>query len=324
MDNQKLITVVICTWNRAPALARTLEQLTHLRIPAGMFWELLIVNNCCTDSTDDVIAAYAGRLPIRRLYEATPGQTRARNLAIREGRGSIVMWTDDDVLVDPDWAIHLLNAFARFDADWVFGPAQAEWETQAPSWYADRFAAHFALLDYGSTPFLVTDRQHPFYGLNCASTRDALHTLGGFCVDFGLRGASGAIGDDIDIFDRALEAHLRIVYTPDAKVRHMIPAARVTKRYYRTRFWRTHEAAYKFLPATYPAVTTLLGIPRFMFPVAAQDAMRCAGGILRGDESVAFYSELRLIRFAGLLYEAACHGFRVSRHSPSQPIPEQI
>ena len=46
-----LLTVVICTWNRAALLAETLEQLVCLTIPPSVEWELCVVDNNSTDTT---------------------------------------------------------------------------------------------------------------------------------------------------------------------------------------------------------------------------------------------------------------------------------
>jgi glycosyltransferase involved in cell wall biosynthesis len=67
------VSVAICTWNRCDLLEQTLKQMTKLRVPPDVQWELLIVNNNCTDRTDAVIRAFSGRLPIRRTVERTPG-----------------------------------------------------------------------------------------------------------------------------------------------------------------------------------------------------------------------------------------------------------
>ena len=48
------VTVAICTWNRSALLRETLDQFTRLRIPPGVSWELLIINNNSTDATDEV------------------------------------------------------------------------------------------------------------------------------------------------------------------------------------------------------------------------------------------------------------------------------
>src|SRR5690349_14130582 len=98
-----MITVAICSLNRAESLRRTLTSLTAMRIPADLAWETLVVNNEGTDHTDQVIDSFVGRLPIRRAMEPRRGLSNARNRAIDEARGDYIIWTDDDVVVDPSW-----------------------------------------------------------------------------------------------------------------------------------------------------------------------------------------------------------------------------
>ena len=97
------VTIAICTWNRCDLLRQTLERMTGLMQPPGTEWELLVVNNNCTDGTDQVLSGFEGRLPLRRVFESRPGQSNARNAAVGAARGEFILWTDDDVLVDPNW-----------------------------------------------------------------------------------------------------------------------------------------------------------------------------------------------------------------------------
>src|SRR5512143_830758 len=99
------LTVAICTWNRSALLEQTLERMTRLVAPSGCTWELLVINNNSTDATESVIARFEARLPIRGVFETQPGLSNARNRAVREAGGEYVLFTDDDVLVDPDWLV---------------------------------------------------------------------------------------------------------------------------------------------------------------------------------------------------------------------------
>ena len=56
------LTVAICTWNRCHLLQQTLEEMTKMTVPTGVDWELVVVNNNCSDATDEVIASFARRL----------------------------------------------------------------------------------------------------------------------------------------------------------------------------------------------------------------------------------------------------------------------
>src|SRR5262245_10371837 len=63
------VTVAICTWNRAKLLDQTLTGMRDLRVPTGVEWQLLVVNNNSPDQTDAVIERHSRQLPVRRLFE---------------------------------------------------------------------------------------------------------------------------------------------------------------------------------------------------------------------------------------------------------------
>ena len=121
-----LVTVAICTLNRAESLRRTLDSLVAMHLLTGFSWEVLVVNNNCTDHTDDVIKDFTDRLPVRRLFEPQQGQSRARNCAIDAAKGDYIVWTDDDVVVDPGWLIAYVDAFRRWPNAAVFGGRSLE------------------------------------------------------------------------------------------------------------------------------------------------------------------------------------------------------
>ena len=309
------VTIAICTWNRSEALALTLEQLTLLQIPSGTQWELLVVNNNCTDSTDEVCLSFASRLPLRLLHEPRPGKTFALNLAIREARGKYIVWTDDDVLVDPNWLNAILTTFAQHGADWVFGVSEPEWPFKQPKWYAPQFQGLFAALDYGPSSFVVATSAHPFYGLNLAGLRRAHMDLGGFRTEFGLKGKGGGVGEDTDLFNRALAAGMKIVYTPAARVRHMISPARTHKSYHRRHQWRQNRVVYQHLDELFPNPRWTLGMPRFFYGNAARAALGYLRCLATGRSSERFQHELEFLRVLRLALEASRTGFR------KKPIP---
>lgn len=308
------VTLALCTWNRCALLQRTLEQLTALVIPPGVEWQLLVINNACSDATDDVAASFLHRLPLRLLSEPRPGQAHARNLAVREATGEYLLWTDDDVLVDEHWLAAILDAFRQYDADFVFGRAEPHWPGPVPDWFSPRHNGLFALLDYGGEPFVVKHRDQPFYGLNFASRREAQLRLGDFRVDYGIKGRNrGGVGEDADMFERALAARLRVVYAPAAIVRHIIPPKRATRQFQR---WKTAvgtEDFYLFLKEKPPAVPWLVGLPRYFYAKVIEDIGAYVKSIWASDKGEAFYRELQVIRFAGLVYQACRYQIQAMR-----------
>lgn len=227
------LTVAICTWNRSALLRQTLEQMTSLRIPPGLEWELLVVNNNCTDDTDNVLADFTSRLPLRRLFEPKPGQSNARNTAVNESTGSYIVWTDDDVLVDPDWLAAYARAFERWpDASIFGGPIAPWWEGTPPKWLVQALPAvsgALAALDLGPEPVPLSYQNYPF-GANMAFRRDA-HLEQPYDPELGLRPGSAVRGDEMAMIRALFSAGRTGWWVPDAKVRHFIPKRRQTIEY---------------------------------------------------------------------------------------------
>src|SRR5438552_15367724 len=101
------VSVVIATYNRAGSLRDTLVSLSHLQSPGP--WEVILVDNNSPDSTRDVVAAAAPGYPcpLRYALEREQGRCAALNHGFRLAAGDIIVTTDDDVRVPPDWLTHI-------------------------------------------------------------------------------------------------------------------------------------------------------------------------------------------------------------------------
>ena len=97
------VTVAIPTYNRAAFLRQTLAGIAAQRFPREAF-EVLVIDNNSTDETRAVVAEFAGERPApRHLLETKQGLDFARNRAVAEARGEIIVFGDDDILVETDW-----------------------------------------------------------------------------------------------------------------------------------------------------------------------------------------------------------------------------
>ena len=239
-----IISVVICTWNRSRLLRLTLEQMTRLEVPPGTDWELLVVNNNCSDDTDAVLADFKERLPLIRLGESRPGKSFAANLAVQQARGDYIIWTDDDVLVAPDWLKAYLQAFASWPDATIFAGAIEPWfEETPPQWLAEIFpqvANAYAALDHGPTGFALTSETYP-YGANMALKRSA-HLEEPYDTRIGPRPNSGIRGEEMILARRLMAAGATGRWIPEARVRHFIPPNRQTLAYLREYFFGSGEA----------------------------------------------------------------------------------
>lgn len=228
------VSVLICTWNRAPLLDRALAELGRVRVPDGVDWEVLVVNNRCTDATDDVLARHMVRLPLRRLYQPQAGKSFAANLAVRESRGELLLWTDDDVFVNPGWLEAYLDAAAAHPGATFFGgPVELAYETEPPAWLRrnlDVFGGVLAQVDPRPDGQAVSRREPPPVGANMAMRRAAFDEAR-FNTVLGPCGNSRLCGEETELLHRLMDAGHRGVWVRNAAVRHHTPSERLTKKY---------------------------------------------------------------------------------------------
>jgi glycosyltransferase involved in cell wall biosynthesis len=233
------VTVAICTWNRASQLDRTLARLRELEVPDDLDWEVLVVDNGSTDDTSGVLEKYAGALPLRAVAEAEQGLSRARNRAIDVAAGDLLCWTDDDVQVEPDWLAQYARA-AREQPDTSFfgGPILPWFECDPPEWVAagiHEIGSAFALRDLGPKPLALSEKQLPF-GANFAVRASVQHRFR-FDPKLGRIGDRMLSGEEVDAMRRMLAGGFTGAWVPEARVRHLVPADRMTADYVRS-FYR--------------------------------------------------------------------------------------
>jgi len=207
-----------------------------LCVHADAPWELLVINNNCTDHTDDVIARHAERLPIRRIFESRQGKSHACNTAVSAARGDLLLWTDDDVLVDPNWLSSYCSAAQRWPQAVSFGGPVAPWyECPPPSWIVKNrhlLQGMLVVRDYGEVERPFSENELPF-GANMALRRSVFDHLR-FDPQLGPNEDSRLIGEETILLKSLIDRGWQGVAVPEAKVRHWIPASRMTPEY----LWR--------------------------------------------------------------------------------------
>jgi glycosyltransferase involved in cell wall biosynthesis len=229
-----MVSVAICTRNRAGPLRALLDSACALRIPPGLSWELLVVDNGSDDDTAGVVHAYAGRLPLRRVDEPKAGLSHARNRAVGEARGRYICWTDDDVLLDPGWLAAYVDAFGRHPEAAIFGGRIfPELEQPAPAWCESNkdfwpLSCVFARRDMGDEVRPIRVAEGTPWGANFA-VRAREQQLFPYDPALGLSPDHGRVGEETDVIHRILAAGGTGWWVPESKVRHVIAGPRQTR-----------------------------------------------------------------------------------------------
>jgi glycosyltransferase involved in cell wall biosynthesis len=207
------ISVLICTRNRAKPLDVTLRHFFRQRFADGYEYEVVVVDNDSTDETGRVVARYAAEHPnfVRYFREPRHGQCYARNTAITAAIGEIIVFTDDDVIVETDWLNEIHREFAADSALSLLGGRVllAHDGLQKVSLQTSDQRQTFTYPNAGSFPM----------GANMAFRREIFDRIGMFDVRLGA-GKFFTGADDADFFYRALKAGYRVLYAPNVLVYH--------------------------------------------------------------------------------------------------------
>ena len=216
------VSIVICTRNRPEFLAKCLHALQNLSHPAQ---EIIVVDNAPhTDETRQLVSQIPG---IRYVPEPRPGLSVARNTGIRHSTGNIIAFTDDDVIVHPDWIARLRQSFQNPKVMAVTGlilPAELETEAQL-IFEVDLgnfgWGYHTKIFDqafFQATKHVGVPVWRIGAGANMAFRRQAFEMVGTYDERLGA-GASGC-SEDSELWYRILAEGWLCRYEPTAVVFH--------------------------------------------------------------------------------------------------------
>ena len=224
------VSVIINTYNRASNLVGALQSLnfqTHTN------FEVIVVNGPSSDGTRDVVSASNAR-----YYEIDAvNLSISRNVGLREARGEVVAFMDDDAQPDNDW---LRNIVREFNTDAsigaVGGPLLDHTGIQYQCYFnlADRYAkAREVYFDPSeSFSFPQTAEFPTLTGCNCSFRLSVLKQLGGFDEQFAY------FLEETDLCLRIIDAGYKIRFGSDIIVHHKYAAShlraegRLIKNYY--------------------------------------------------------------------------------------------
>ena len=224
------ITAIVCTRNRKDHLVRTLESLRNPLISGGLTYEILLIDNGSTDGTYELIDDFVRRDPEIWKYYSEPkkGLSNARNCGVKQARGEVIAFTDDDAIIDKNWLQALWRTFAdKPDVIALQGRILLQEEIKRLPPWADPdemlFCTHY---DPGTVPCYT----ETLIGANMAFRKKAFEKYGLFDTRLGA-GASGFC-EETEFCMRLKEAGEKIYYQPEALVFHEYDEERFTWEYW--------------------------------------------------------------------------------------------
>ncbi len=220
------VSIIICTRDRANSLRHTLKSLQGCDRPSDLAVELVVVDNGSTDHTRQVVeeAVFHGA-PVRRVFESSPGLSRARNAGLRATASDVILFTDDDVRVPAGWIAGMCQPILSGKADAVAGGVHfpADYEARLSQ---EPFRSRRGWL--ASTEEMDPNDPRGLVGANMAFSRKVADALGEFDPELGA-GALGFCEESLFAL-RLLAAGFRIQTAFGVSVEHHFDLSRLTRR----------------------------------------------------------------------------------------------
>ncbi|UOA10202.1 glycosyltransferase [Methylobacter sp. S3L5C] len=226
-----MISVIVCTYNRAPVLQRMLESFFKQEYLDYIDYEILIVDNNSQDETKSIVEEYLQKRECRYVFESKQGLSLARNRGVFDTTGEIVAFLDDDVIVDKYWLKSLNECYQETNADVVGGRAYLIMENDPPEWLGPYFKILLSEVDFGDNRQLL-DTGIGLWGLNLSFRRSALSDAGGFDAKLGRVGTQLICAEESVVIERLAIQKKLIFYEPKAIVGHIIGAERLEWDYF--------------------------------------------------------------------------------------------
>ena len=229
---RKDVSIVVCTYDRRHLLNSLLGSLVELEDVPDAVWDIVLVDNNSSDGTRELVHEYAGKLPIRYVYEPQQGKCHALNRAVETAKSALLLFVDDDVVVEPSWlATFWEESQAHPECGWFGGRVKPDWGDGWPRWYSSEtaaaFSGYFGDYDLGPVSRIYEKEDKLPLGACLAIRRAVFDDVGGFRLDLGPRGKLRGVGDETDLLQRAARAGFRGWYTGTATVFHHVGNARL-------------------------------------------------------------------------------------------------
>ena len=234
-ESKNFISVVICTYNRCESLKDTLNSLLIQKCEGNFDYEVIVVDNNSKDGTKEVVKEYEERFKgrLKYLFEPRQGLSYARNKGIKEAKGEIIAFTDDDCIVDREWLQNIWECFKRYKCDGLGGRVLPLYPENTPSWMKenkDLLSGPIVSHDYGEEIKIYDlDKMVPAVGANMAFKKSCFKELGLFREDIGA--GKGMVGEDTEFFMRLLRKNKVLYYCGTALIWHKVEEKRMSLRY---------------------------------------------------------------------------------------------
>jgi len=232
-SSKTIITVAICTYNRADYLKDTLNDLAVQTADKNSF-EVLVINNNSTDHTETVCEEFQNTHPkinFRFVHETYQGLSFARNRSAKEAAAPTLLFIDDDVHLKQDFVSTALD-YLKFHphVSCAGGRIFVSFDDADPDWIPNELMPMFGLHDLGES-----DKRYPVNnfprGGNMLIKKNVFEKYGLFDTNLGRIGKNLLGSEEKAFFESVRKEGVELHYWADLELWHRIGSNRLEYDY---------------------------------------------------------------------------------------------
>lgn len=214
-----LLSIIVCTYNRQDLLSLCLQSLIEQALDKSLY-EVIIVNNCSTDGTQEISESFSTQHSnFRVVVENRLGLSYARNRGWNEAGGQYVAYIDDDAQACSDWISNIVLFIHRNPEIGVFGgPYDAFYLVSPPDWFPPEYGS----LNLGEQEREIILGREWIVGSNMVIRKELFYKYGGFDVNLGMIGGKTSYGEETNFFLSISDKGYKIFYVPSIRVVHLV------------------------------------------------------------------------------------------------------
>lgn len=229
LSMNKGISIVICCYNSAWVICRTLEALKEQRFSEPVPFEVILVDNCCTDETVEIAnkTMHGCDIDFRIVEECIPGLANARRRGINEAKYEYVVYCDDDNILCSDYVSTMASIL---DNNPNVGAAGGRSIAEFCAEPAEIVKEHLECYAVGSQLGHVDWLWGAGLALRTAMVRDIYDNQK--CYMIGRKGSELLSGDDSELVMSVVLRGYKVFATDDIYLTHVLNANRLTEEYF--------------------------------------------------------------------------------------------
>jgi glycosyltransferase involved in cell wall biosynthesis len=231
------ISVIICCYNSENRILRCLKYLSN-QIIDNVICEIILVDNNCSDNTVYIAKQswlkFGSPFNLTVVEEKRPGLSYAREKGVKNSKGDLVLFCDDDNLLSDKY---LLNAYEMYKKQINFG-ALGGWCNELltitpPSWFNNQ-KGYFAISRQGIQSGDITLQKGTLYGAGIITKRAIFNQLYASSPPILMTGRKGKLlssGEDTEYCYLLRLMGYRLFYDENLYFEHAIPNERLNYKY---------------------------------------------------------------------------------------------